>query len=362
MAELLQHLRALGARGQPGVFACSGEAETPRPIAISYKTPTKNKDTNDSPTRRYKTITFPPSNNQNIQDLLSVCHPETHGHGNKTVLDASYRLTSTLDASEFTLSFDMSELSILPTIQQFLTPQGEFSEKVGVRASLYKLNVYGPGGFFKSHVDTPRGGDTFGTLVVCLPCEFTGGVLTVRHNNEDERLDWGASGFASANMLRWGAFFSDCEHWIDEVTSGYRITVTYNLHPSFAPDGAILGVSLARYYAIDGSEDIVMLKGVDQVWKEALDYLGLQYKYVLAFKRNEESFERGSSRTQEDEDEAEWDDRESLDDWDGDGDFSLFLRDKLYMINSARVDLENGAFVFERTEKRFFLRSSTRQV
>ena len=40
------------------------------------------------------------------------------------------------------------------------------------------MNVYsGPTGCFKAHVDTPHGGNMFGSLVVCLPSQFTGGSL-----------------------------------------------------------------------------------------------------------------------------------------------------------------------------------------
>jgi hypothetical protein len=47
-----------------------------------------------------------------------------------------------------------------------------------VKAELIKLNVYGPGGFFKSHVDSPKG-EAFGSLVIFLPNVFEGGVLNV---------------------------------------------------------------------------------------------------------------------------------------------------------------------------------------
>lgn len=30
--------------------------------------------------------------------------------------------------------------------------------------------------------------------------------------------------------IRWAAFYSDCEHEILEVTSGHRLTLTYNLY------------------------------------------------------------------------------------------------------------------------------------
>jgi hypothetical protein len=48
----------------------------------------------------------------------------------------------------------------------------------GARISLlpYKINVYGEGGFFKRHVDSPRDvKNMIGTLVVCLPSEHEGG-------------------------------------------------------------------------------------------------------------------------------------------------------------------------------------------
>ena len=60
-----------------------------------------------------------------------------------------------------------------------------------VRAELYKLNIYsGPGGHFKSHVDTPRSSEMFGSLVVCLPTQFTGGELVTRHKGKEIRFDW----------------------------------------------------------------------------------------------------------------------------------------------------------------------------
>ena len=50
----------------------------------------------------------------------------------------------------------------------------------GVEATLEKLNVYREGDFFKQHVDTPHvGPEMFGSLVVCLPVEHSGGALCV---------------------------------------------------------------------------------------------------------------------------------------------------------------------------------------
>jgi 2OG-Fe(II) oxygenase superfamily len=78
-----------------------------------------------------------------------------------------------------------------------------------------------------AHVDTPRSENQFASLVVCLPPAHEGGALVVRHNNRSIEFDW--SGPAS-DMIQWAAFYSDCEHEVMPLTSGHRITLTYNLY------------------------------------------------------------------------------------------------------------------------------------
>lgn len=75
-------------------------------------------------------------------------------------------------------------------------------------------------------MDTPRSELQFGSLVVCLPCDHEGGQLVVRHQGQTTTFDWSGS----SNDIKWAAFYSDCEHEVLEVTSGHRITLTYNLY------------------------------------------------------------------------------------------------------------------------------------
>lgn len=79
---------------------------------------------------------------------------------------------------------------------------------------------------FKSHVDTPRSEEQFGSLVICLPCKHEGGQLVVRHAGHTMEYDWGKGDSA----IQWAAFYSDCEHEVRAVTSGHRVTLTYNLY------------------------------------------------------------------------------------------------------------------------------------
>lgn len=90
-----------------------------------------------------------------------------------------------------------------------------------------RIQVYSsPSGKFKPHVDTPRGSTQFGSLVVCLPLEHEGGQLQVRHKGKEVTYDWGSH----QDQISWAAFYSDCEHEVLEVKSGYRLTLTYNLY------------------------------------------------------------------------------------------------------------------------------------
>ena len=44
-------------------------------------------------------------------------------------------------------------------------------------------------------------------------------------------FDWSTTDNADAEPaeIKWAAFYSDCEHEVHEVTSGHRVTLTYNL-------------------------------------------------------------------------------------------------------------------------------------
>lgn len=67
----------------------------------------------------------------------------------------------------------------------------------------------------------------FGTLVVCLPSKFTGGALVLEHKNGTKRFEWER---ACEDNIQWAAFYGDVVHYIEEVTDGHRITISYKLY------------------------------------------------------------------------------------------------------------------------------------
>ncbi|KAK2773447.1 hypothetical protein FQN53_004167 [Emmonsiellopsis sp. PD_33] len=207
------------------------------PITIRWDPP-------EAPTGESRNISFPPSQGveqgaeqllqqqQQLDALLRDCQPATFGRGNRDILDETYRKASKMDSSKFSSDLCPYELGIVDSVAELLMPSSYMAGgSRGVVAELYKLNIYsGPSGHFKPHVDTPRSEQQFGSLVICLPCPHQGGALAVRHAGQTVTYDWGSDDTNEAPTLQWAAFYSDCEHEVFEVTSGHRVTLTYNLY------------------------------------------------------------------------------------------------------------------------------------
>ena len=69
--------------------------------------------------------------------------------------------------------------------------------------------------------------------MVSLPSAHEGGQLTVNNAGtagENVIFDWSTTDHAAPAEIIWAAFYSDCEHEVHEVTSGHRVTLTYNLY------------------------------------------------------------------------------------------------------------------------------------
>lgn len=129
-----------------------------------------------------------------------------------TKIDESVRLASEIDIQGVDFSGIMPA-NILTKISQTLFAGNSIALKA------YKLNIYRPGGFFKSHVDTPRDPSrSVGTLVVTLANGFTGGQLVVNAN--DVVID---------GKCQYAAFYNNLLHHVKEVKSGIRATLTFDI-------------------------------------------------------------------------------------------------------------------------------------
>ncbi|KAL1758475.1 hypothetical protein FB107DRAFT_288412 [Schizophyllum commune] len=253
------------------------------------------------------------ASDSDLQALSDACQPASFGVNDTNVYDESYRKARKMDASDFAAKFDPEASGLLDSIwPDFLSDGGDANQRV--ICELYKLNVYGQDSFFKAHKDTPRSDTMFGSLVVVFPTPHEGGALILREKGQEWTFDSAAEILADGlPKIGYVAFFSDVEHEVTRVTSGYRVTLTYNLYfnakssepacplPSsqesrvgkalkatlttlFAreevlTEGGYLGFGLRFAYAIDTKKPVSAilpsLKGCDAMLKIVCEGLGL---------------------------------------------------------------------------------------
>jgi len=215
---LLEGLRH-AVHGLRAPFACGGTLVPEQPVAICFPDKTR------IPVLRAKN-TF--EQEQLLRPLVARCKPAPFGKGRKTKYDRAVRdaLQIKAEGGAFSvLHFDPAAAGILEQIRRELTPQVPDAPT----AELYNLNIYAAGGHFAPHKDTPRGSDMLGTLVVCLPSQFSNGAFVVKHHGIFQTYDWARAIREQAEPARihWAAFFGDVDHQIEEVWGGLRVTLTY---------------------------------------------------------------------------------------------------------------------------------------
>ena len=166
-----------------------------------------------------------PLNKVQAKEIIKLAKRAPFGKGSKTVTDTSVRSAWEIDAGA--VSFHNKEWDAFLNKILKKVKEGLGIEEQSVTASLYKLLVYEKGDFFLPHKDSEKEPGMFGTLVVALPSEHTGGELLVRFDGQEETVDFSEA--AGDYKIPFTAFFADCDHEIKPITSGYRISLVYNL-------------------------------------------------------------------------------------------------------------------------------------
>ncbi|MDR3703223.1 MAG: hypothetical protein P4L56_26490 [Candidatus Sulfopaludibacter sp.] len=216
--ELLEGLRH-AVHGLRAPFTCGGTLVPAQVVTLCFP------DNNQIAVHRAKN-TF--EQEQLLRPLVERCTAAAFGMGRKTRYDRTVRDALQIKAEGGAFSvphFDPAAAGILEQIRRELVPHVPDA----LTAELYNLNVYGRGGHFVPHKDTPRGSDMLGTLVVCLPAQFSNGAFVVKHHGVFQTYDWSDAirEQSEPTRIHWAAFFGDVDHQIEQVWGGLRVTLTY---------------------------------------------------------------------------------------------------------------------------------------
>jgi hypothetical protein len=214
-----------------------------------------------------------PLSDRDAKAIAALCKQSPFGRGDETVIDESVRKTWELEASQIECRNPTWKAFAKTLADKAVTDIGV---QVNATAQPYKLLLYEEGAFFKAHRDTEKVPGMFGTLVVCLPSEHTGGEVHLKHNQKQQVLQTSESSAHELSALAW---YSDVQHEIKPVLSGYRLVLTYNL---------IQNQTAPRQTAAAQDANHEKLRKLLQTWNR--DFSDQDHLiYPLSFKYTEES-------------------------------------------------------------------------
>ncbi|KAG6375282.1 hypothetical protein JVT61DRAFT_3504 [Boletus reticuloceps] len=240
-------------------------------------------------------IDFSSAGTDDLEALYHACQPAEFGRNGENVLDDSYRKAGKMDPTSFSTLVDPHSLGIYDQVSKALLTQSFATKDM----ELYKLNIYGE----KS--------------------AHEGGQLVLRHRDKEWTVDFTEKFMTKSEpSVCFIAFFGDIEHEVLPVTSGYRVTLAYNLYQWHAiladdtrgaavllvapavnahtslvdlvsdksklPNGGYLGFGLAHEYVHTSRKLLELLlgqlKGSDRVLADVCDALGLRYSLRLLYR------------------------------------------------------------------------------
>ena len=166
-----------------------------------------------------------PVNELQARALIQSAHKAPFGKGSQTIIDSNVRSAWEIDADKLSFSGPGWASILKKIISNIKNDLG--IEDYTVEAHLYKLLIYEEGDFFLPHKDTEKEKGMFGTLIIGLPSQYTGGELVIHFEGAKEVANFSDS--AARYAINYSAFYADCDHEVKPLTSGYRVCLVYNL-------------------------------------------------------------------------------------------------------------------------------------
>ena len=159
-----------------------------------------------------------------IEQLIGTAEQAPYGKGTQTLVDTAVRNCWEINADQLCLGGRSWKKTMRELVRS--AADGLGCPRDQLKAELYKLLIYQPGGFFIPHRDTEKSDGMIATLTISLPAAGTGGELVVRHKDRDSKIEMNVD---DPSELAYAAFYADCEHEVKKIRSGHRIALVFNL-------------------------------------------------------------------------------------------------------------------------------------
>jgi hypothetical protein len=131
-------------------------------------------------------------------------------------------------------------------------------ENLDVTAKFQNILVYEGGSFFKLHTDSEKEQGMFGTMAIQARSVFKGGAMKIQHNGETVAID------LAKHESCVTAWYADCPHELEPLTSGVRVVLVYNLIHASADK-----VSVERTSAADLTPFMNKTSPIIDAWRKS---------------------------------------------------------------------------------------------
>ncbi|KAJ6565703.1 hypothetical protein B0H10DRAFT_1842245, partial [Mycena sp. CBHHK59/15] len=162
---------------------------------------------------------------EELEELMAACDPTAP----QAQMGGKMNLSTC--ANKFATRLDIVASGLLNAIRPDILAVQDTDVTQVLRAELSQLDVYGENALSWPNKATARRDTMISYLVVILPTTHTGSAFTLEHGGTAFTFDSTAQ-LASASLspaLAYIASYTNVEHTLEPVRTGYRVTLTYNI-------------------------------------------------------------------------------------------------------------------------------------
>ena len=167
---------------------------------------------------KYKPLPLPIVYAEQVTELIRNC---SFGKNENVNITKSWHL----DPHKFRITNPKWDSSIEELVRKVKAKLGILNEKK-IDLSLSKMILHEEGGLFDFCTDIDKEDGIVANLLVQLPSSFTGGNFTLSHSGKEMKFQYKDESTYSPYYV---SFYSNCEHKGEPLTSGYRLSLVYNL-------------------------------------------------------------------------------------------------------------------------------------
>ncbi|KAJ3735826.1 hypothetical protein DFJ43DRAFT_990458 [Lentinula guzmanii] len=168
-----------------------------------------------------------PLSPRDAQLIISSATQAPFGHGTETKVDTNVRHTWEIEPARVSFGNVAWQAWLKETVvKSVATALGVPVSETPPRCELYKLLLYEQGSHFLPHQDTVKAQNMFATIIVVLPSPYTGGQVHISHSSSKQIFSFDSNSLLSTAVMAW---YTDVQHEVKPITSGYRLALSYNL-------------------------------------------------------------------------------------------------------------------------------------